>query len=277
MTKVFVTGATGTIGRQVVAALQQHAGVAVTAASRQAIAGAPTATAIFDFKDPSTYSAVDGHAAVFVVGPPLEPGLSEMVAPFLDYLADHGRPRVTYLSALGMNDLAELPFHAEMEAKLRTSGLPVTILRPSFFASNFGIYERENIEQRGIIFTPSGAGEAAFVAPADIGEVAALALATEDHVGRVYELTGPEVHSMHDIAALISELTGKTIVYPEPSDETYRGALAAAGAPPFVADYMIPVYNLMRSGAANKVTQDIPTLLGRPATDVRSVLAQDFA
>ena len=52
--------------------------------------------------------------------------------------------------------------------------------------------------------------------------------------------------------------------------------MAAGGAPPFVADSMISVYNLIRKGAVAEVHPDLPALLGRPATDARAVLGRDF-
>ena len=196
--------------------------------------------------------------------------------PFLDHLNSGERPRVTYVSALGMEDLERLPVHREIERYLHGSDLPWTILRPGFFATNFGNYERENIEQRNIIFTPAGAGRTPFIDPRDIAEVAALTLTEERHAGKTYELTGPEAYSMHEVAALLSETLGRTIVYPEPSDAAYREALAAAGAPAFIAEYMISVYGLIRAGRVSGVMDTVEALLGRAATGLGDVVGRDF-
>lgn len=281
MKNIFVTGASGNIGSQLVSALKNEKGVKVTVAGRnpeklEHLFPGTTATS-FDFGQPATFAAAAKHDAVFLLGPPLVPDLFNLLEPFVDYLIANDRPHVVYLSAYGMEHFPELPFHGQMEEKLAASGLEFTILRPGFFASNFSNYERESIEQRGIIFNPAGAGKTPFIAPEDIAEVAAKVMTSNGHSGKTYILTGPEAFDMHQVAQLISEIIGKPIIYPEPSNEAYREALIAGGAPPFIADYMIPVYNLIKEGAVANVSSTVQSILQRPPTDLKTVLQKDFA
>lgn len=274
LSKYFITGATGTVGSQVINALEAQGIQAYTAANRHPKGDHAVA---FDFADAATYDRADGHEAVFLLGPPLAPNLFELLEPFVDHLIANDRPRVVYLSAYGTEAMPELPFHIQMEEKLAASGLDYAVLRPGFFATNFGIYERENIEQRGIIFNPAGAGATPFIDPQDIGACAATLLTQEGGAaGRTYQLTGPTAYTMHQAASIVSELTGKQIVYPEPSNEAYRGALKESGAPDFIADYMIPVYNLIRNGTVADPQPDVKDLLGRQPTDLKEVLKRDF-
>lgn len=74
--------------------------------------------------------------------------LYELLAAFVDYLAaKHYAGRIVYLSVYGVDALPELPFHQQMEDKLRQSRLRWNVIRPGFFMDNFGNYERERIEQ----------------------------------------------------------------------------------------------------------------------------------
>lgn len=249
----------------------------VTAATRTPSAATGKAQYVtFDYSDPLTFSAVNGHQAVFLLGPPLDPRLYELLEPFVDYLATNERPRVVYLSAYGMDASEEMPFHARMEEKLRSTGLDLTILRPTFFASNFGQYERENIEVRDMIFSPSGTGVTAFIDPADIGRSAAVALNETAHVGKTYALSGPHAHSMSEVADLLTGIIGKKVVYPAPTNEVYRDVLRQGGAPDFVADYMIPVYNLIRDNKVGQTSDAVERLTGKSPTGLREVLERDF-
>ncbi len=244
---ILVTGATGTVGRATIKALQEkgaHFAAAVRdeAKARETL-GSAVRTVHFDFSDRATWSAaIEGVDAVFVLGPPLVPNLDELTLPFLDFLKERGITRVVYLSALAADKLGpELPFHTMAEEKLERDGFDYTTLRPSFFAQNFRNYEWENITQRGITFTPSGDGKVAFIDAEDIGRVAATALAEDGHSRKVYELTGPQSLSLNDAAGLLTEVIGKQVVYPNPSPEEYTGALKAGGAPDFIAPYMVAV------------------------------------
>ena len=75
-------------------------------------------------------------------------------------------------------------------------------------------------------------------------------------------MTGPEAYSYADVADLLAEITGKQIVYPQPDVATYREALRQGGAPDSVADYMIPVYGLLRDHAVTEPTDAVATLTG---------------
>jgi len=280
MEKIFVTGATGTIGKEVVNALLKK-GVKVVAANRsqekaKGLFGDKVEWVNFDFEDPNTYKTADDAAAVFLLGPPLNLRLSEMLMPFVDYLSVKGPSKVVYLSANGMEKMKELPFHAQMEAKLKSTTLEWTILRPGFFMQNFGNYEMENIEERKIIFSPAGEGKTAFISAVDIGQAAAEVLINEGHEEKTYTLLGDRLLSYYEIAALLSEIIGEKIIYPNPDENTYRSVLKESGAPDFIADYMIPVYNLIRFGKVENVSNDLQNLIGRKPEELKDVLKRDF-
>jgi uncharacterized protein YbjT (DUF2867 family) len=155
--------------------------------------------------------------------------------------------------------------------------LDFTILQPSFFAQNFKNYEYENLMERGITFNVAGDGKVGFVDTEDVAKVAAKVLTEEGHSGKTYQLTGPELLSYYDAANILTEVLNKQIVYPNPSEEAYRGALKAGGAPDFISDYMIPVYGMIKNGSVGHLTNDIEEILGEKPTDLKTVLKRDFS
>ncbi len=280
--KILVTGATGTVGSAVVQALAAK-GADFVAASRdagkiQAKFGSGVEAVAFDFADPETYrAATQDVEKVFLLGPPVDPEVDRLLTPFVRFLTEKGISRLVYLSAFGVEKVADvMPFHANMEQLLREGGFDLTILRPSFFAQNFKNYEWDNIVSRKIIYSPAGTGKASFVDIRDVGEVAAKVLLEPGHTGKVYELTGPEPLGYGEVADLLSAVRREPIHYPAPSTEAYAQALASAGVPDFVAGYMNKVYGLIRDGHAGIVSSDFERLTGRRPAPLKRVLEQDF-
>ncbi len=283
MGKILVTGATGTVGSSVVKSLAHIkadfvAGVRDHAKAKNKL-GATTPLVKFDFADLSTYSAATQDVdRVFLIGPPLDYTLDKLLAPFIDFLKSKHIYRVVYLSAFGVDKVSnELTFHKIVEEKLKADGFQLTVLRPTFFAQNFKNYEWDNITKYKITYTPSGTGKTAFVDIDDVGEVAAKALTENGHVGKDYILTGPESLSYYDAAALLSEVRKEPITYPAPTPEQYTETLKQAGAPDFIAPYMITVYSMILNNHVDYVSPVIPQLLGRPATPLKTVLLRELA
>jgi uncharacterized protein YbjT (DUF2867 family) len=280
--KILVTGATGTIGKSLVKNLSERgasfvAGVRNLAEAREKLAPGASLVA-FDFSKPETFeSATQGVDRVFLLGPPMVFELAELLRPFIEFLKEKGIQKVVYLAALGLEAIPELPLHQQTIDRLEREGFDYTVLKPSFFAQNFKNYEWENITQRGVTFVVAGKGKAGFIDVDDIANVAAEVLTTEGHTKQSYALTGPELLSYYEVAEILTEVTGKRIVYPEPSEGDFRQALQAGGAPDFIASYMLNVYKLISEGHVSYLTDDVEKLTGKKPTSLKTVLAADFA
>src|SRR6266480_7788522 len=141
---VLVTGATGTIGRDVVKILSEN-GVPLRAGVRdQANAlqrfDDDIALATFDFEDDSSFAgALDGVGKVFLL-PPLLANQVEVTNAFVDAAKRAGIRHIVKLSVIGIDDAARFTFgkwHAANEQHIRKSGLAFTFLRPNSFMQNF--------------------------------------------------------------------------------------------------------------------------------------------
>ena len=96
------------------------------------------------------------------------------------------------------------------------------------------------------------------------------------HAGKTYWLTGPELVSNYDVAAVLSKLLGRTITYQELTFEQNKDAMIRAGIPEQIAEMNAQAFSLTADGDAEWVTQDVPSLLGRPACSFEQFTA-DYA
>ncbi|HLN95117.1 MAG TPA: SDR family oxidoreductase [Flavobacterium sp.] len=283
MEKILVTGATGTNGKALAAQLRSRQADFVVGSRNvtqaRELFGDGVEVRAFDFGDATTYDgALEGVGKVFVLGPPLDLQLYELVSPFLDHLKKRGIARVVYFSALQADKMgSQLDFHTKIEQQLKEGFFDYTILQPSFFSQNFRNYEGENILERNIVFMPAGMGKVGFVDVADIANVAAEVLLSDGHSHATYRLTGPELLSYEDAARLLSEQLGKTISYPNPTPETFKEVLAASGAPAFIGQYLSDVYQIIAQHHVDFLTDDVFRVTGKQPTSLREVIARDFA
>jgi len=282
MAKYLVTGATGTVGSEVVKSLIDKK-VSVNAASRhpeksEDLFEDKVEHVYFDFEDSSTYSkALENVDGIFLLGPPMNPNLFELIEPFVDHVINNSPTRIVYLSSYKAEVLDELPFHKQMEDKLKGTTLDWRIIKPGFFAQNFGNYERENILKRKVVFAPAGDGETAYVSSRDIGAVIAELLVDDKYRHQIIELTGPQNHSYKEVASILSSILSEKIIYPNPDEETFKGALKQGGAPDFVAHYMVSIYGLIKDGHVKEKVDRTKEITGRQPESLEDVLKRDFA
>ncbi|MEV4559472.1 NAD(P)H-binding protein [Kitasatospora sp. NPDC049285] len=262
---IVVTGATGNIGRPLVAELAA-AGERVTAVSRRGAAeGLPDGVLAHrvDLADVEALRpALAGASALFLLLP------GELAVPAEELLAvvrESGVRRVVLLSSQLTGTRPQAPSHAllrEFEAAVRGSGLEWTVLRPAGFASNAYAWA-ESVRGRRTVFAPFGEVALPVVDPADLAAVAAAVLREDGHHGRTYVLTGPEPVGPRRQAELLGELLGEKVEFVELDRAQARTELLRF-MPPEVADGTLDVLGepLPEERAASA---DVSRVLGRPA------------
>jgi len=269
MRPVLVTGATGTVGRHVVAELQA-AGVPVRSAVRTPPAEPDADRVVFDFTAPDTWAdAFAGIESMFLVRPPELTRVRSRLLPALAAARDQGLRHVVFLSLQGAERNRVVP-HAAVETWLRRSGVGWTFVRPSFFVQNLIVIHGEDIRDRDILAVPAGHSRTSFVDARDVAAVAAAALRDPaGHAGRAWTVTGRPAASYGEVAALLTtELRrtepGRTIRYTNPSVPAYvRHARRTLGLPTPLALISAAIYTTARLGLAAGVSDDVDTVLGR--------------
>ncbi len=273
---ILVTGATGNVGSAVVAELL-HTGRRVRAAvpAREVEAARrrwerDVEVVNFDFEEPITFAAAfKGVEGVFLMRPPHISDVKRVMGPAIGHAAEHGTPHMVVLSVLGAGNNPLVP-HQAMEKFVRRSGLPYTLLRPSFFMQNLSTQYREDIGRLGEIHVPAGRGRTSFIDVRDIAAVAARVMGRAEHFGRAYTLTGGEALDYFQVARVFTELLGRPVRYANPSPRQFRARLRAQGTAEEFIRVLRVIYFTARIGLAARVTPDTERLLGRPPISLES-------
>jgi (4-alkanoyl-5-oxo-2,5-dihydrofuran-3-yl)methyl phosphate reductase len=278
---ILVTGATGTVGRELVAELARR-GAKVRALSRNPAAAAFPAgveTVAADLGAPGTLGlALAGVERVFMLatGPDRLDHETSLVAA----ARRAGTARLVKLSALtAEDDTADdiiTRWHRAAEQAVTGSGLSWTILRPGAFMSNV-LSWAGTIRHQGQVFAPFAGTRTAAIDPADVAACAAAVLLEDGHEGQAYPLTGPELISARDQAGVLGEVLGREIGITEVPPEAARQRMIAAGTPAQVADAVLATLAGSGTGPGALVAPAVRRLTGRPPRTFRDWAARHIA
>ncbi len=155
--------------------------------------------------------------------------------------------------------------HWLAEQILRWSGLPVIYLRPTaFFDGLFLLTGAKGIREEGVIRLPFADGKTSLIAGADVGAAAAAVLANPGpHIGKVYDLTGPQSLTMTEYAAELSRALGRTIGYVNVPPQIWESNLKAAHLPAHLIAHLITMGELHRDNRYDRMTDSFQKLVGR--------------
>ncbi|MGW8398262.1 NAD(P)H-binding protein [Streptomyces lydicus] len=267
---VLVTGATGTTGSRVVARLAAL-GHPVRAAARRP-AGPSGAHAVpFDWHDPATHAgALHGADRLYLVPPPGDPDPAAVMLPFLERARAAGARRAVLLSSSALP--AGGPGVGRVHAALPGLFDAWTVLRPSWFMQNFtgGHLHAQDIRTHGVLTTATGTGRVGFVDADDIAAVAVRALTAEPALpGGDLVLTGPQALTYDEVAAVVTEVTGRPVRHRAIGHEELRDRLAA-GMPAEFAALLAGLDRAIADGAEDRVTDTVERLTGRPPRSFRA-------
>jgi uncharacterized protein YbjT (DUF2867 family) len=271
--RVLVTAAAGNVGSEVVRLLAA-AGFRVVAAvrnperTRARFGGLEGDVAFvpFDFTDPATHGEpLAGVDRVFLLRPPALTDVEHDMVPFLRAAREAGVRHVVFVSLLGVERNRFVP-HRAIEAAIRDVGLPFTFLRPSFYMQNLSTTHAADIRELDEVLVPAGSARSSFIDARDIAAVAARVLTEPGHQGRAYPLTGAEALDYDQVAAILTEVLGRRIRYTRPTLLRFATAMRRRGHPWGFVLVTVALYVVTRLGMAAQVTDDVPRLLGRPAT-----------
>jgi uncharacterized protein YbjT (DUF2867 family) len=266
-----VIGASGTTGSRVVAQLAA-AGHGAKAANRRATPVPGAAPVRFDWHDPSTHAAaLDGVDRVYLIPPPADSDPAAVMTPFLRQARAAGVRRAVLLSSSAIPEGG--PAVGSVHRALPDLVEQWAVLRPSWFMQNFtGTHAHAlSILAQGSILTATGSGRVGFIDAEDIAAVAVHALTGEHAPGTDLVLTGPEALSYDDIAAIMTEVTGRLVVHRSQSYEQMRDRLAAEIPEEFAA-MLAGMDRAIAEGSEDRVTDTVQRLTGRPARTFRAFL-----
>ncbi|MFD3919020.1 NAD(P)H-binding protein [Streptomyces sp. NPDC058595] len=270
-----VIGATGTTGSRVVSRLAAG-GHRVKAAGRRASPVPGARSVRFDWADPTTFGeALSGTDRVYLIPPIGSTEPADVMLPFLDQARTAGVRRAVLLSSSAIP--AGGPATGRIHEALPGLFGEWAVLRPSWFMQNFtGDHPHaRSIRADGTVSTATGEGRVGFVDADDIAAVAVHALTDDRAPNTDLVITGPQALSYGDIAAAVTEVTGRAVTHRRLTYARMRDHLAAAMPAEFAA-MLAGLDRSIAGGSEDRTTDTVHRLTGRPPGTFRAFAEREL-
>jgi len=164
--------------------------------------------------------------------------------------------------------------HWLSEQALAWSGLPVVFIRPTMFQESFFQLAAPSVRARDRIELPFGRGKTSPVAATDVAQVVAAVLADPvPHLGKIYDLTGPQSQDMDGIAREFSEALNREVTYSDVNPEEWEQNLKKVGMPEHLTGHLATIGWLHRTGRYDRQTDGVQRMTGHPAMSVREFVS----
>ena len=253
---VLVLGATGKTGRRIVSSLESL-DVPVRLGSR-------SASPSFDWNNSATWDhCLEGVTKIYInYAPDLAmPGATDAIRELVRRARATEVKHLVLLSGRGEEEAQAC------EAIIQASGIDWTIVRASWFNQNFSEGAFIDMVQAGQITLPDVSTPEPFVDVDDIAEVAVVALTQPGHAGELYEVTGPRMLTLADIAKELSNAIGRTIKYTPVPHDAFVQSVAESGAPQDVLWMLDYLFATVLDGRNAYITDGVQRALGREPKD----------
>jgi uncharacterized protein YbjT (DUF2867 family) len=232
-----VTGATGTVGSEIVKQLSsvgQKVRAAVHSATRAPSNGKlkDVERVILDYNKPETLVKAFKDIDKLYLLTPASPKAAELAANLIKEAKKAGIRQILKQSIMWADsglDVAALRLHLQAEKMIEESGIPFIFLRPNDFMQNFVNFYSPTIKSNNGLYLPAGDAKVSFVDVRDIAATAVKTLTDDGKLGKAYTITGPEALSYFQVAEILTSVTGKKISYINVSEEDTRVGLKARG------------------------------------------------
>ncbi|MET9495416.1 SDR family oxidoreductase [Streptomyces sp. NPDC006552] len=277
-----ITGATGHLGRLVIAGLLD-AGVPaaeIAAVVRDKEKAAPLAARgvelrVADYSAPETLDGVfrAGDKVLLISGSEVGQRVPQHRA-VIDAARAAGVRSLAYTGVLGGPDadFALADEHKATERAILDSGLTYTFLRNGWYHENY-TEQLAPVLEHGAVLASAGEGRVASAARADYAAAAVAVLTGEGHENAVYELSGDVAWTLAEYAAEVAKQSGRPVVYRPVTPEQNREILVGAGLPAPFADILVDVDAAIERGLLARRGGDLARLIGRPTTPLADAVA----
>ena len=283
---IVVTGATGQLGRLVIASLLTKVPAAQIIAAVRDTAKADDLAALgiqlrhADYTQPATLATAFAGAThvLLISSSDFGPARVAQHKAAIDAAKSAGVQLLAYTSVLRADTthLPVAPDHLATEQYLTASGLPYTLLRNGWYTENYTAMLAPALAH-GAILGASGNGRIAAAARADYAEAAAAVLTTPGHANKTYELAGDTPFTMPELAAEVSKQSGKTVIYNNLPQQDYASALQSFGLPEFVANLLAASDICASQGELDSTSHDLSQLIGHPTTPLAATVTAALA
>lgn len=275
-----ITGATGQLGRLVIASLMKKVPASdIIAAVRnvekaQDIAALGVQVRHADYRLPGTWEEVlKGADKVLLISSNEIGQRVDQHRTVIEAAKLAGVSFLAYTSVLhaDTSSLGLAAEHRETEAIIRACGVPFALLRNGWYTENYTA-SLPSALAHGAVYGCAGDGRISSASRADYAEAAAAVLTSDNQAGCVYELAGDTAYTLTELAAEISHQSGKEIGYVDLPKTEYQNVLLKAGLPGMIAALLADSDSAASTGALFDDGGELSKLLGRPTTSLATAI-----
>jgi uncharacterized protein YbjT (DUF2867 family) len=283
MEKIIILGATGNVGTAV---LKNLAGknVEVFAGVRnekdfEKVSQWGATPIIVDFSNQeSLNAALEGKNRVFLVTPLMQnpEAVTQMVVNAAKVNGVKHLVRSTASGADSNGQIQMARWAGNSEDVVKASGLDYTILQPNSFLQNFINYHSYTIKNYHGFYLPVGDAQTAMVDINDLGEVAAIALTSDNHYGKTYTFTGL-TYTNEQLAEKLSEVVGHKISYIDVPEEKAKESMLSNQMPEWMVNAMMELNYITKQGWTAGYSDDYKNITGKEYTSAETFFEENKA
>jgi uncharacterized protein YbjT (DUF2867 family) len=195
----------------------------------------------------------------------------------LEVLVNMSQMTVSQMTVTSTEESKQQRLHWLAEHVINWSGIPAVHIRPTVLLENplFATLAARSIRETGQLSLPFGTGRTSPIASSDVAEVVTTVLcAPRDHLGAVYELTGPATLDIDELAAQYAQALGRPVSAARPPYEEWLQVLNEMGLPPHLQQHIATMARLHHEDRYNRSTHDFECITGHPPQSVLQYLEQ---
>jgi uncharacterized protein YbjT (DUF2867 family) len=195
----------------------------------------------------------------------------------LDVLVNMSQMTVSQMTATSTEESRQQRLHWLAEHVINWSGIPAVHIRPTVFLDNafFTVLAARSIRDTGQLALPFGTGRTSPVAATDVADVVTtVLLAPQDHLGRVYELTGPAALDIDGLAEQYAKALDRAVTAVRLPYDEWLEHLTQQGLDPHVQEHIATMARLHQDDRYNRLTHDVQAVTGHPAQAVHEYIRQ---
>ena len=271
---IAITGATGQLGQHVIEALlktvpaSQIVAIVRNPAKADALSQQGIVVRQADYTDQAAFTAaLQGVEKLLLISSSEVGQRTAQHQKVINAAKAAGVKFIAYTSLLHA-DTSPLGLHVEhvaTENALAESGIAFALLRNGWYTENYLASAPPALEH-GVIIGAAGEGKIASATRADYAAAAAKVIAEEGHAGKVYELAGDHAWTLNELAAELSNQSGKAVRYQNLSEADFAAALKGVGLPAGLADMLADSDTGAAKGGLFDDSRTLSKLIGRPTT-----------
>lgn len=290
MSKILVTGATGSFGKAAISHLiklgvkpSEIKGLVRDEAKATELKKQGINLAIGEYDNyTSLVEAFMGIDKLLFVSASDIPKRTKQHINVIKAAIEAGVNHVYYTSFQRVNETNSSPIamvseaHLESEKLMKNSKLTYTVMRNNLYMDVIPMFIGDKVLETETIYQPGENGKSGFVWRDEMAEGAAKLLTEKGHENKVYDFSSTESYSYADIADMISQITGKKITYVSPTPEEFHKTLSTAGVPEEYIGLFSAFSQAIAQNEFEKTSSDLEHILGRKLTDLKSYLTKIY-